>query len=385
MAVGDIGTILDTLEFDTGQGSSPSPIHISGDVYAIAYTGPGGDGWLCTITIDSAGNISDAIIDSFEFDESRCGQAKIIHMSGAIYAIFYTNTTFPTYNGRVVTVEISTSGVITQAIIDGYQYASVGRSNDAIKISGTVAAVIYGVSGWLKTLTINSDGTIDANPDIDTLQFDSGGWPGRIIHISGDIYAIAYGDWQSGPVTTPNTAPTVVTVDIDSAGNIGAAIIDTLELEAVSVNLALPSIVLVSGDVYAVAWNGEGAANDGWLATFTIDSNGNIGDSVIESFEYDTTRGYNPHIIKVSANIFAIAYCAVGAEGFIKTLTISDAGDIGAEIDALEFNTSIGKNPRIVLIPDSDGIVAIFYTGVGNDGFVITVGSARFIPKIMIF
>ncbi|GAJ10728.1 unnamed protein product [marine sediment metagenome] len=79
---GVIGTVIDTLEFDAGGGVNPSIIHISGDIYAIAYSGPDSDGWLATVEISSAGAIADTIIDSHEFDTSLGGSPHIIHISG---------------------------------------------------------------------------------------------------------------------------------------------------------------------------------------------------------------------------------------------------------------------------------------------------------------
>ena len=51
-SIGDIAdTVIDTLEFDTTDGSTPDIIHISNNVYTVAYTGPGGDGFLKTVEI----------------------------------------------------------------------------------------------------------------------------------------------------------------------------------------------------------------------------------------------------------------------------------------------------------------------------------------------
>ena len=48
MAIGSIGSVLDTLEFDTGACEYPHIINISGDIFAIVYQGSDGDGWLVT-------------------------------------------------------------------------------------------------------------------------------------------------------------------------------------------------------------------------------------------------------------------------------------------------------------------------------------------------
>ena len=50
-------TVIDTLEFDTVKGKNPNVISISSNVFAIAYEGDGGDGFLKTIEITGSGLI----------------------------------------------------------------------------------------------------------------------------------------------------------------------------------------------------------------------------------------------------------------------------------------------------------------------------------------
>ncbi len=49
---------IDTLEFDTVKGKTANIIPISGNVYAIAYSGKGGDGFLKTVQIFTSGQIT---------------------------------------------------------------------------------------------------------------------------------------------------------------------------------------------------------------------------------------------------------------------------------------------------------------------------------------
>ena len=80
MAEGDIGAVIDSGIFDAVRGYWHRAIHISGDVFAVAYQGPDTDGWLCTLTIDSAGGIG-AVIDTLEFDAAEASSVRIIHVS----------------------------------------------------------------------------------------------------------------------------------------------------------------------------------------------------------------------------------------------------------------------------------------------------------------
>jgi len=201
----------------------------------------------------------------------------------------------------------------------------------------------------------------------DTLEFDTvRGKTPDIIHIAGDIYAIAY---TGGPADLD--LGYLKTVEIASSGNIINTVIDTMEFDALKGKT--PDIINVSGDVYAIAYAGND--DDGFLTTVQIATSGNITDTVIDTLEFDTLAGKTPSIINVSAKLYAIAYAGDGDDGFLTTVKIFDNGNIAATvIDTLEFDTLKGATPDI--IPISGDIYAIAYAGDGDDGFLKTVDIA---------
>ena len=83
MAEGDIGAVIDTGIFDAVTGLENSIVHVSGNVFAIAYQGVDNDGWLCTLTIDNLGNIG-PIVDTLEFDAAYGYPTSFIHVSGNV-------------------------------------------------------------------------------------------------------------------------------------------------------------------------------------------------------------------------------------------------------------------------------------------------------------
>ena len=277
MAIGDIGSVLDTLEFDPVVGQSPHMVRVSGDVYACAYGGSGSHGFVTTFTVDSAGTIGNSVIDTLEFDVTACANPKIRLISGDVYAIVYMNASNATL---IVTVDIDSSGNIGAAVIDSFSTAGGGNS-----------------------------------------------WPSRLVSVSGDIYACAH--------TNPGNDGEIFTVDIDSVGNIGAAAIDTLAYDTRGVTADL---INISGTMFAVAYQGEGI--DGWVATFNIATNGTIDAAVTATLEFDTSSCTYPRILPVSGDVFVIAYKGADGDGFAKTLSITAAGAISAVINTLEFETT---------------------------------------------
>lgn len=356
------GIIIDTLEFDAFYGEDPEIISISGDVYAIVYEGDGNDGFVTTVEIDSNGQITDTILDTFEFDSTGADTPQIVHVTGNVYAVAYTAGAG---QNDFATITIENNGNIGPTVIDRLVFGDV-QANEAeiIHISGDIYAVAYrgaGSDGYVTTVDISAAGQIDAGVILDVLEFDADqAFNPEIIPISGDIYAIVY--------RGPGNDGFVVTVDIDSTGNIEDALVDSAEIVTTDINY--PSIVNVSADVYAVAYTG--VDNDGFVVTVDIAADGTIATPVIDSFEFDTVSGLYPRIIPVSGDVYAIVYAGSGNDGYIITLDIDTDGTINTPvIDSFEYDTSAGLFPDIQNI--SGDIFGIVYRGAGNDGFVTTL------------
>jgi hypothetical protein len=359
---GDItDTVIDTLAFDSGDGDYPDIIPVSGDIYAIAYQGPGGDGFIKTVEIDPEGNITDSIIDTLEFDTGNCLYPDIVNVSGDIYAIAYQG---PGNDGFIKTVAIAPDGSITGGVIDTLEFdTGNGREPVIIRVSGNTFAVVYrgdGNDGFVRTVSIFPNGNI-ANSIIDSLEYDtSNGCYPDIIQVSGDIYAIAYtGSGNDGFIKT---------VAIYPNGNIANSVIDSLEYD--THDGYYPDIIYISGNVYAIAY--EGQNNDGFLATVGITSDGHL-TGAIDSLEFDDTNGREPKITNLTGDVYAVAYRGPNNDGFIKTVSIAASGQITAGvIDTLEFDTSDGYYPDIIRI--AGGTLAVAYSGPSLHGYLKTIG-----------
>ena len=360
-------SVVDTLVFDAVKGKTPHLIRISEDVYAIAYAGDGDDGTLKTVEISTDGTITDAAIDTLEFDTINGKTPHISYISGDIYAIVYEGDE---YAGTVITVEVTTSGQITNSIVDSEIFDSVkGKTPVLIHISGDVYAVVYSGDtddGFVKTFTISTAGLINTSGeeaiayDYDSLEFDtlSGKTP-SLIQISESVYAIAYsGDSYAG---------TLITVEVSSTGPITNTIIDTLEYDAVAGKT--PHIISISGNTYGIAYTGDG--DDGFLKTVQILTDGTIGDAVIDSLEFDTMTGKTPNITPISGNVYAIVYTGDVYAGSVVTIEVAANGQItDTVIDSDIFDTVKGNTPR--LIPISGDIYAVAYSGDDDDGMLKT-------------
>jgi len=186
-------TPIDSLEFDAKEGNHPDIIHVSGEVFAIAYTGPGKDGWLKTLKINTAGVISDPQIDALEYETDSCRQPTIVPVTGDVYAITYQG---PGDDGWLKTVEIGTDGRITGVPLDSFEFEpSNGLTPDIINIVSNYFVVTYsgpGTDGWSSSIKILDNGQIVV-PVIESLEFDSNFAAGpSMTPVSGNAYAVAY-------------------------------------------------------------------------------------------------------------------------------------------------------------------------------------------------
>ncbi len=315
-----------------------------------------------TVTTSGTGAPGDITgeIDSLEFDASNGYEPSIIHVDGNVYAIAYRSTND---DGFLKTVEIATDGQITNMVIDTLEFdTSNGYEPSIIHVDGNVYAIAYRSTnddGFLKTVEIAMDGQITGTV-IDTLAFDTSnnGYEPSIIHVDGNVYAIAY--------RGPGSDGFLKTVEIATDGQITNTVIDTLPFD--TSDGYEPSIIHVDGNVFAIAY--RGASNNGLLKSVEIATDGQITGTVIDTLEFDATYGSNPDIINVGGDIYAIAYG--GNKGYLRTVEIATDGQItNTVIDSSQFDNSSGNEPDIIHVDGN--VFAIVYRGGGFDGFLKTL------------
>lgn len=359
--LGDIANaVIDSLTFDSSTCYLPSMIMVSNNICAVAYLGKSNKCYLETLSIAASGDIGNSVIDTLTFS-NQSSEPDIVHVTGDVYAIAYRGNSD---RGYLITVTISASGDIGNSVIDSLQFDSTGYEPAIIQVSGTTYAIAfrgYSTIGYLKTVSIAASGVIGTSV-INTMTFDATTcYTPSIIQVSGNTYAIAY--------CGPSNQGYLKTMSISASGVIGSPVINTLIFDTSACNE--PDIVNVSGSTYAIAY--RQSANQGCLKTISISTSGIIGSSAIDTFIFDPSACYEPNIVYVSGNVYAIAYRGSSNHGYLKTMSIASNGDIGASvIDTLQFDASTCYEPAIVNV--TGGIFAIAYRAASDHGNLITVG-----------
>ena len=308
------------FEHDLSQGKHNSLVQVDSDTYALAYSGVDDDGFISTFTISSDGaTITE--VDSLEHDTD-------------------TNSHPINKNGANSLVKVDS---------DTFALAYTGADQD----------------GFISTFTIDSDGNITAvrtQSEGNNLEHDTTrGWNNSLVKVDSDTVALAYTDvWGDGIIKT-------FTISSD-----GTTITQVESLEHDTAYNADNSLVHVDSDIFALAYNGPD--QDGFISTFSIDSDGDITAIKTQSegnnFEYDDRYGYNNSLVKVDSDTVLLAYVYSwegSPYGKFSSFTIDSDGNITEVINSYTFNDRSTKYISVLQV-DSDTYAVAWtnYQGYGK-------------------
>jgi len=311
-------TEVATLEYDTEQAKYNSLCQVDSDTYALAYAGLNDDGYITTFTI-SADGTSITEVATLEHNIATGNYNSLCQVDSDTYALAYTG-----YNksGYITTFTISADGTsITKVQTLGHNNNANHHNNSLVQVDSDTYALAYagtypsGDDGFIKTFTISADGT--SITEVATLEHDTNaGQDNSLVQVDSDTYALAYsGSGDDGYITT-------FTISAD-----GATITEVATLEHDTGRGEVNSLIQVDSDTYALAY--AGAGEDGFIKTFTIPTDGSS-ITEVASFEHDTGEGTENSIVQVDADTYALAYTGDGNDGFIKTFTIQSDGSMGS-------------------------------------------------------
>jgi hypothetical protein len=346
---------IDSYQFDTAA-NAPVAITVATGICAFVYRDSVGRLILKTVAVAADGTITHSIIDSLTVAAAGY-ESDIVNIASGVYGIVYRGTSS---KGYIATVQISTGGVINHHVIDQIVYSSNSYEPGIIHVSGEYYLVAYrGASnkGYAVTMQISNTGIV-VDIAVSTYNFASTCYEPDITLVAGNYYVIVYrGTSNKG---------SLVTISVNANGIISSQLISTLIFNSTAGYT--PKIIRVTGTAFVIAY--RGSSNIGYLTTVKISTNGIISSPVIDNLIFDGSTGYEPDLIQVTSAIYAVAYRGPSSDGFLKTIAISAGGGIDHTIiDTYEFDTANGYEPYI--LPVSGDVYAIFYRGgAGSAGSV---------------
>ncbi|HWR27616.1 MAG TPA: hypothetical protein VN377_04170, partial [Candidatus Thermoplasmatota archaeon] len=332
-------TTRSTFEWNGAEGRHPAIIRLgTSEYYLIAAEGDLGgggatyDGWLFTIRVwSNNGTIQKNLIDSWEYDISDGYYPSICLVNGSsnIYAITYED-----------------AGSTARKIITTRAWSNNGSMQKTI----------------LDTLSLYRSTTTSYS---------------KILNAHSNIYAIAY-------VNNSDGDGRLATCYITNGGDIGNTVNDTLEFN--SSDALNPQMCLVDENTLALVYDGGTAGgNDGYLVTYNISSTGDITNTRADQWEFDTTMGTTPNILKIwddsessGVNWFAIGYEDTNSDLYVKTCAINDAGMITKSwVDTQAIDTTNGDFCSFALAGYNSSattkLLLVGFSGENADGYVSSV------------
>jgi hypothetical protein len=275
--------------------------------------------------------------------------------------------------GLLSTIEIDTEGIVSY-----HQNLTLGKSTGSnicqpkiVRMNEKTFLVSFIDNKYyinLQTVNISTDGSINYVNQLKFTEESDRNTPNRLSlqKITDNLCAVAY--W------TPNSGGILKTVQVSSTGKI----IDTgkmIQYDPVASgnHSREPYLIHVTGDIYALAYRGP--SYHGILKTFNITPNGNI-TYTGKMAEFDNISGYEPCLVQVSQNVFAVAYRNNLNYGIVKTFFISSNGSIvwTGKMEVFEnitncYNPCIiyGEYDMFIVAYSSDAV-----TPAGAKGYIIT-------------
>jgi len=339
-------TKVHTIEHDTDFAWDNSLIKVDSDTFALAYGGEKNNsgsqkGFISTFTIDSDGTITPIRIQnhaafasaSENLNHDNEGSVNsLVHVNDDTYALSYER------NGsslQITTFTISSDGATITELDTLNQDAGNCQNRylqSLVKVDSDTVARAYcgsGADAYLRTFSIAENGDITKKS---TYEFDtSSGTEHFLVQVDSDTIAVAYENAEDNGAIVTERNGVIKTFTINSSDEISEA--DSLEhhsgTSATTGNSEDNFLVKVDSDTFVLAYDDGYGGNDGFISTFTIDSDGTItglrtangGDNL----EHDTSNSRTRSLVKVDSNTVALAYGGTGDAGFISTFTIGDA------------------------------------------------------------
>ncbi|MEW6428287.1 MAG: choice-of-anchor D domain-containing protein [Thermodesulfobacteriota bacterium] len=289
---------------------------------------PGNTGQLTlTVTVSVAGGLDPhattgaigdpvAELNAFSAQDQR---AKLFQVNDQVFGLAVVQS------GNLV---IKTYQVLANGRMTFLAYLPVATGETAANAPRAVAKISEGIfvvstGSTLKSVRIEADGTITGV--IDTFLFDSAtAAQPALVPLAGEFYGLTY---------LAGSKPTIRILRIPASGR-GIASIDSWQPATSSPSIS--ALARVDQGVFAVCCNSQ-------LLTFAINSaDGKITKTARDTLVYDPHSSFQPQLVHLSGDIFALAYGTYwrNERGILKTVVIAADGSIERPVrSSLVFET----------------------------------------------
>lgn len=336
MPIGDFGDVLGSVTFAQWESQPPTLRKRTNNVALLLTLAVGtGHAYLRSLAINDAGQIDPTPIDTLQLDLATCRDMGLIHFLDDVFAV-YANDHMA--NGLLWTAGCDEDGEITDAKIDFLVLGTASnttRRSDLIKphdgvllpgasrpIGGLDLQTVAITDAGLMPDSVTESMALPIPPRIQTLRQGAGD---RIIDLVS--YAESY---------------YIYSFTCTGAGVLPVGVTDSWDLIPGATDHN--SLCKISDTVFAVFVKD----NDNTLQihTFSIQPNGNINKSWIDSEHVESVAGIHLHMMEMGAGYFVLAYVMAAPNWRLKTYFIAADGTIqDGQLDSKDLATGNRGNP----------------------------------------
>jgi len=372
---GDLLGAKTNISFEiTGQ----SPIQFSLediDKYGSLSNSDGSDGWKD----DYKWSVGEILI--YPLTKNQIGKTISVKVGDQVTNKLVMIGTFFSYQGGIWPLD-ECGGIYTVDITNNNDDGQLLDSPKWNSSNAKVNCSIY-FGGFMRRVEVQDSNSLDIIDNItimawmlpleehyiiQSIQLDQKfGYTPWIIHNDGDIYSVvSENQSQVGLLTNFNISEEGEFGEKNSEFNFG---------NSTSSNLLRPVIINVNDEIYTVGYLDEKEHIN--IKSFKIKSNNGSIEYIDNMTFTDTDPNINPNnlnkpsLCKISDNMIAISYRDTFLNGIVKTVNISTGGQLTYTNKSWRFDSIICHETKI--LDCSNGIFAITYRGLGNDGIIKTM------------
>ena len=345
-------------------GFESSVVRINNTKAVVAYNAAGNDGVISTITLLDNGDFNTS---SITHDDYMSLSNSLIKLTDTRLVLAYKGGNNGANTLKLKVFDIATDGALSQTASETYNTAG---HISLVKLTDNRVVVAYagpGSDGFIQTFDIAANGaitTVTSGVGNNPREHDtSKGTHNSLIKLSDTRVALAY--------TGPSDKGYIKTLDINSDGTIsvptGIGNNHTKEHDNNGEHNSLIKLKDNDDGSVRVVLAYTGADNDGFIKTFDITANGSLSNA-LDTKEHDSNNGTYNSLIKLSDTRVVLAYTGT-SNGIIKSFTIDSNGIITQETDPLthsndsiEFNNLIKISPTKLLLAYSTSVTGVVQT-----------------------